>query len=38
VELRTGLERTVAWFRENRDRLEPMLTPTAELVFAGGAV
>ncbi len=38
VELQTGLARTVEWFRENRERLEPMLTPTAELVFAGGVV
>jgi UDP-glucose 4-epimerase len=38
VDLQTGLARTVAWFQEHRERLEPMLTPSAELVLAGGAV
>lgn len=37
VELQAGLARTVAWFQEHRDRLEPMLTPTAELVSVAGA-
>jgi len=32
VDLRTGLERTVTWFHEHRDRLEPLLSPTAELL------
>jgi nucleoside-diphosphate-sugar epimerase len=34
VEFLAGLERTVAWFHEHRERLEPMLTSTGELVAA----
>jgi nucleoside-diphosphate-sugar epimerase len=37
VELRTGIERTVAWFHEHRERLEPLLTPSAELLAVAGA-
>jgi UDP-glucose 4-epimerase len=38
VELRTGLEQTVGWFHEHRERLEPLLTPTADLLGAAEAV
>jgi nucleoside-diphosphate-sugar epimerase len=37
VDFETGLERTVHWFHDHRDRLEPMLTSTGELVSVAGA-
>jgi nucleoside-diphosphate-sugar epimerase len=32
VDLATGVSRTIAWFLEVRDRLEPLLTPTGQLL------
>jgi nucleoside-diphosphate-sugar epimerase len=37
VEVPAGIERTVSWFRDVRNRLELLLTPTSSLVEQGAA-
>ncbi len=36
VRLREGLEKTVAWFRENRERIAEIVSPTGELLETAG--